>query len=374
MECKEKRVNLVMSGGGVKGIAYAGVFEAAEKRGYRWANIAGVSAGAIAGAIAAAGYTSGEVWNAMQELNFDKIKLEKTPEKLYVVQKYLEFSKRNRISGEESIEKFLNQVDDLNNARSVKYNLDFPGYRCNMLENIITYSKRGCLFDGDYMEEWIYRVLARRGIRTFGDLRGGIVDEMNPCGYKVRMTGVDCNRAKLVILPDDVAFYGMEPDKFEVAKAVRISTAVPFAFKPVELKANGSSNKTYNLVDGGVFDRYPYWLIGKKPYTTIGFKLNGGKKKFFSLDTGLDIIKSLISAVQDIGISKKVYCNIKFSGNIDTGKISFLDFSLSEEEKMYLYNSGRKTALSLFNNMERGFGIFRPSPLAVLFNLLRKRN
>ena len=50
----EKVLNLVLGGGGIKGIEYAGAFNVAEKRGYHWGNIAGVSAGALAGSYLAA--------------------------------------------------------------------------------------------------------------------------------------------------------------------------------------------------------------------------------------------------------------------------------------------------------------------------------
>ena len=50
-----RRVDLVMEGGGVKGIALAGAIEVLEERGYRVHRVAGSSAGAIAGALAASG-------------------------------------------------------------------------------------------------------------------------------------------------------------------------------------------------------------------------------------------------------------------------------------------------------------------------------
>ena len=49
------RVDLVMEGGGVKGIALAGAIEVLEERGYRVHRVGGSSAGAIAGALAASG-------------------------------------------------------------------------------------------------------------------------------------------------------------------------------------------------------------------------------------------------------------------------------------------------------------------------------
>jgi NTE family protein len=171
------------------------------------------------------------------------------------------------------------------------------------------------------------------------------VDKVNPCGYKVRMTAVDANRARIIVLPDDIDFYGIEPDKLEVAKAVRMSTSVPFAFKPVilEKKVYGKVKK-YNIVDGGVFDNLPFWLIGNSSrIPLICFSLDGETpKKAFSFDP-LSILKCLISAVHDIGIphnAAKPQNLIK----IDTSKVSLLDFNLTEEEKDYLYNSGKNSA------------------------------
>ena len=330
-----RRLNLVMSGGGVKGIAYVGMYEAAEKKGYNWGNMAGVSAGALAGAFKAAGFTAYEMWNAVGSFDFEGIQMSNKVEKVPVVSGYLRYMSRTGRSGPDSVREFLSNRRDL-------------------LESIVTFSKEGCLFDGDYLEEWVSKELARKGVRTFGDLRGGMADKFNPRGYRMRMTGVDCNRAKIVVLPDDVEFYGMDPDKFEVAKAVRISTCVPFAFKPVELKKQeGNITKVYNLVDGGVFDRFPYWLIDSSKNLTVGFKLSGGEKpKFFSVDTALNVLKSIISAVQDIGIPKDVENNIKYIGEINTTQVHYLDFGLSQEDKEYLYNAGRQTAIHLFNKLE----------------------
>ncbi|MCG8402703.1 MAG: patatin-like phospholipase family protein, partial [Firmicutes bacterium] len=229
-----RRVNLVLSGGGVKGIAYLGVSDVAEKRGYRWGNIAGVSAGALVGALAASGFTSYEMWKAMERFDFEGIQLEKNAKRIPVVSDYLRYISSLRNAGPESIEEFFSNRDE-DRKRS-------------FLKNIITYGKQGCLFKGEYLEEWCAEELAKKGVRTFGDLRGGRKDAVNPRGYRLRMTGVDCNRGKIVVMPDDISYYGIEPDEFEVAKAVRISTCVPFAFKPVVLeKKEGEKVKRYNL-------------------------------------------------------------------------------------------------------------------------------
>ena len=72
-------LNLVLGGGGIKGIAYAGVFTEAEKRRYKWGNIAGVSAGALAGSYLAAGYTAEEITDIMHKFDFSKIDILKNP-------------------------------------------------------------------------------------------------------------------------------------------------------------------------------------------------------------------------------------------------------------------------------------------------------
>lgn len=58
---RERYVDLVFEGGGVKGIALVGAFSVLEERGYEPQNMAGASAGAIVAALIAAGYSSVEL-------------------------------------------------------------------------------------------------------------------------------------------------------------------------------------------------------------------------------------------------------------------------------------------------------------------------
>lgn len=353
--------NLALGGGGVKGIAYIGVFEIAERRGYRFGNIAGVSAGSLAGAYKAAGYNAYELRRILHEFDLGKVDINNIQKKVPAVERFMRYVANLRTCDRQLILNFLNISQS-------------PDLRGNIFKTLITYAKEGCLFDGDYLEEWVSKVLAQRGIRTFGDLRGGIVDSSNPGGYKIRMTGVDCNRVKIITIPDDIAFYGINPDDLEVAKAVRISTCVPFAFKPVVIKKKeGNKEKTYNLVDGGVLDSFPSWLVDSSNIPVIGYKLSGGaKKNIFSLDTPINVFKALVSALFDIGGPKQNKPDLKFVGEIDTSKVSFLDFGLSTEEKEYLYNAGKTTAISVFNNFENSFPYPRLYPPRPFFGFYRR--
>ncbi len=357
MDQKGKPVNLVLGGGGVKGIAYIGVFEAAERKKLIIGNIAGVSAGALSGVYAGAGFTSRQLGKIMDEFNFEKIEVEKIQKKIPAVEHYMQYVKGIKTSRgidnrrRDYVSDFLNTRFADVRGRYSNYMEDYSELRGNMFNNIISFGKEGCLFDGDYLEEWVSKVLLRKGVKTFGDLRGGIKDKVNPKGYKVRMTAVDANRGRVIVLPDDIAFYGIDPDRFEVAKAVRMSTSVPFAFKPVEIKKlEGNKVKTYHIVDGGVLDNLPLWICESTDnFNTIGFRFKGkNENSLLSMETPLNVLKALISKVHDFGIPKQKLKN-SFIVDIDTTKVSSLDFNISEQEKKYLYSSGKKSAFVFFN-------------------------
>ncbi|NLD47956.1 MAG: patatin-like phospholipase family protein [Clostridiaceae bacterium] len=370
MKEAKRRANLVLSGGGVKGIAYAGMFEAAEETGFSFNNIAGVSAGALFGALKGAGYTSAEMKKMLDEFEFSKVKPEDIQKKVPAVQRFIEYQDTRR-SYEDTYRQFLYN----GNSRLINYRSNFglkelfPGYRLrgNFFKNIIDFCKDGCLFDGDFIEEWVYRELMKKGVRTFADLRQKEVSYSNPFGYSVRMTAVDLNRGRLVVLPDDIEYYGIEPDKMEVARAVRMSISVPFAFKPVEINRNvkGEIKKHY-LVDGGVLDNFPLWLGYSPGYLPlIGVRLEReSKKKLLDPLAPLNVLKGLIGAVHDFGIPK---FNYKYTHiiSINTGGVTYLDFDLSDSDKKMLvesgWNSGQK-AFKKIMQMERpgryGISIF----------------
>lgn len=357
MDCAKKVLNLVLGGGGVKGIAFLGVFEVAEQRGYVWRNIAGVSAGSLTGSYEAAGYTSAELKKILYEFDFEKMYIDKMPESIPIVARYIEFyRKRSKYKSQsKSPESFFRSMGSEVKNSETEIDSSTSDSRIDIMKSILTFGKDGCLCDGDYLETWVYKVLADKGIKTFGDLRGGTAGKLNPNGYKIRMTAVDINRAKIITLPDDMEYYGINPDRLEVSKAVRMSTSVPFVFKPVEIrKTEGSIMKTYNIVDGGVFDNFPGWAIeNDKSVPTVGFKLDGGEKKLLSISSPLHVLKVLISAVNDLGIPKNSSFNANNIAKINTSKVSSLDFNLSEEERDYLYKSGKHAAILFFNNFEQ---------------------
>ncbi len=66
----ELRADLVLEGGGVKGIGLVGALSVLEEAGYRFERVAGTSAGSIVGSLVAAGMTSAEMYDVMTTLDY----------------------------------------------------------------------------------------------------------------------------------------------------------------------------------------------------------------------------------------------------------------------------------------------------------------
>ena len=69
-----QRADLVLEGGGVKGIALVGAITVLAERGYEVNRIAGTSAGAIVGALVAAGYGADELTEIMRSVDYSKFR------------------------------------------------------------------------------------------------------------------------------------------------------------------------------------------------------------------------------------------------------------------------------------------------------------
>ena len=76
------KADLVLEGGGVKGIALVGALKVLEENGYTFPRVAGTSAGAIVGALVAAGVPAEQLRAIMLETDFNEFMDEN------VIQKY----------------------------------------------------------------------------------------------------------------------------------------------------------------------------------------------------------------------------------------------------------------------------------------------
>ncbi|MFC5734224.1 patatin-like phospholipase family protein [Cytobacillus gottheilii] len=285
----------VFSGGGIKGFALVGAYEVVEKRGFRFKRVAGTSAGSIVAALIAAQYTSDEIAELMKELD---------------------------------VKTFMDDRKALIPFAVTKW--------------IFLYWRLG-LYKGAELEKWMAEKLAIRGIKTFSDLPP----------QALRVVASDLTNGRLVVLPDDLPNYGIDPGSFSVAKAIRMSCSLPYFFEPVKLHAQ---NQTSLMVDGGVLSNFPMWLFDKenvkKVRPVLGVKLshNLNERDPKKINNAFKLYEALFETMKDAHdaryISRKHAQNIIF---IPTDGVLATEFELTEERRNDLLELGRQCAQQFFS-------------------------
>lgn len=317
-----KFADAVFEGGGIKGIGLVGALKIFEQNGYEWKNLSGTSAGSIVAALIAVGYSAEEIKKLMLQLDYNKI------------------SDKNHFS-----------IPIISNTGNLIF-------------------KKG-IFKGDYIKNWIDEALSNKlnhskGKKvTFGDLiipkeKGILInDNKYKRKYKLHIIATDISNGKMLILPEDIEEFGINPDDLEVSLAIRMSMCIPYFFQPVNL-INVNTNKKSLIVDGGVLSNYPVWLFdvkGTPRWPTIGFKLGGNKEirehkisNIFNFTSS--IIETMLEAQDDIHIRDMDYLR---TVKINTLDIKTTDFNISKEKIMELYNSGELCASEFLENWESNY-------------------
>lgn len=285
------QVDGVFSGGGIKAISFIGALQVAEEQGYTFARLAGTSAGAIIASLIIAGYTSKE------------------------------------------IEELINDIKLKSFLDPRKFVISFPA-----LKWIRLYWKLG-LYKGDALESWLEDVLAERGIRTFGDLPEGAL----------RVVASDITKGRIITMPDDLSDYGILPENFSVAKAVRMSASLPYFFEPGKIYT--ATGKRCLVVDGGVLSNFPIWIFqdeNTKPTRPIlGFQLSTTleNRPPHKIKNAIGLFQALFETMKDAHdaryISEAHTADIIF---IPVKQAMVTDFGLSQEKIQELISYGRERA------------------------------
>jgi NTE family protein len=311
-ENQENYVDLVLEGGGVKGIALVGALSVLEERGYQHQNLAGASAGAIIAALLAAGYTADELREIVANLDYSRFK-DKAWEDL---------SPLAPIS--------LSILKDLG------------------------------IYEGKEFEEWMRSLLETKGKRTFGDLIRQPDDEPR-YRYKVQLIASDLTEQRLLVLPRDAPVLGIgNPDDLDVAMAVRMSMSIPIFFEPVKFP-NLQTGREHLIVDGGMLSNFPVWLFdtdGVPAWPTFGLRLaepnpraslakqlpppeNSRRGILAVVDYARSLVATMMAAHDRLSLENADYAR---TIDIDTLGVGTTEFDLSNERAMELYQSGRTAA------------------------------
>lgn len=287
------RINAVFEGGGVKGIAFVGAIAVTVKKGFVYHRVAGTSSGSIAASFLAAGYSPEEVKSIILETPF---------------QQFLQ--------------------------KSLLHYIPVVGPALRVL------LKKG-IYSGDPLEAWLRQHLLAKGVRTFRDLEP----------RSLYIITSDISNGKMVVLPDDLKDYGIDPDYFEVAHAVRMSISIPYFFDPVYVKRN-------YFVDGGILSNFPMWIFdnemiqkgGEKLVPTIGYQLVGKH------ETGKNNIRGPLTMLQALfstmmGAHDERYIDKKYrfrTVKIDASSVGTVQFDINQEQSLELYDQGVAAAEEFF--------------------------
>jgi NTE family protein len=281
-------IDIVFSGGGIKGFALLGAYEAIEAKGLRWRRLAGTSAGSLVAALIAAGYTSKEMIDLLDELD---------------------------------LERFLDERK-----------CPFP---FRVWKWVRLYWRMG-LYKGDALEQWLKEVLAERGIKTFADLPK----------ESLYIVASDVTNGRMLILPDDLPQYGIDPAAFSVAKAVRMSISIPYFFEPVKLQ---TKNGKYIIVDGGVLSNFPLFLfdeekkVKKRPVLGIQLSAKLAERPKRNINNAIDLFEALFGAMKEAHdaryISRRHEKNIVF---LPVENVLSMEFSITPDTRNRLIQYGRE--------------------------------
>lgn len=305
----------VFSGGGIKGLAFAGALAATEEAGYvEWHELAGTSAGAIVAMTLAAGYHAALLRDSLDAFDFSRI---------------ADYGSPIRLLGE--------------------------------VENLL---RRESLVEGDALTAWIRSLLDGSPITgvhadiTFGELR-------KLTGRTLIVVGSDLAHGRLVRFPEEAGLYedggrAISPDDLPVYIAVRISAGFPYFFPPVRRLRDAASNTEGVFVDGGVGSAFPVYVFDKPQpqHPTWGFHLHGGLAATENQPVehaigGPTWPVQMLEAILDTAMNALDNVELqRFADRvvpIPTGAVSTLNFNLSAAEKEYLYDSGYKSAKAFFS-------------------------
>lgn len=347
-------VELVQEGGGVLGVALVGYTYVLEQMGIRFFSLAGTSAGSI-NAMLFAG--QGDV---------SKPKSEKVIEVLVNKNLY------DFVDGNDDSKDFIKAL--VEKAKRVK--LIWKGWQ--IIDEI--FDDLG-LNPGDDFLNWLTEYLKNNGIETTADLnaafrklpagivvRDGISRTIDGLEPRLAIITTDLTTETKVEFPKMASLYWANPDNESPAIFVRASMSIPYFFSPLlicdipqgpEAKKNweelagfiGIPPKESFLVDGGLLSNFPidvfhnFNRIPRMP--TFGAKLGEDRHKANKITTPTNLFGAMFNSLRHLHDYDFILRNPDYKlliEMIDIGDHDWLNFGISDDAKLDLFNRGAQAA------------------------------
>lgn len=309
----QPKVDLVLEGGGVKGIGLVGAVSTLSEKGYVFPRVAGTSAGAIVASLIAAHEVAGRPMSNLENI--------------------MESVDYAKFQDEEPLERLAGT----------------PGEIAELLLHM-------GIAKGDYLVEWLGNVLADLDVHTFADLAISESDDPGtglPADQRFRLVvhTSDISRGALVRLPWDYPYYGQDPAAMRVVDAVRASMSIPFFFRPVSFS---TPTGKVTWVDGGMLSNFPITVFDRTDgapnrWPTWGIKLSArpaavqvDRPAGNDFELARSCLQTLLSGWDRYHLDEeKVTERTVF---VDTGSMSATNFGITKAEQSQLFESGRSAA------------------------------
>lgn len=316
-----RTADLVLEGGGVKGIALVGALEVLEERGWSFRRVAGSSAGAIVGSLVTAGIPAKRLAQILREVDYRRFR-------------------------------------------------DGGPFSNILLGKAAALATRSGIYHGDYLRGWLDQQLREHAgsawTGRFADLPYADPDPERVVAenrrFRLVVTGSDLTNGRLRYFPWDFPAYGRDPGAEKIVDSVRVSMSIPFFYRPVRWRET-DGHVTW-LVDGGMLSNYPIQVFDAPPgvaprWPTIGVKLSGKPQAGLGitntikgpLGMGFAMLRTMMGFYDRLHIdaSDAIHRTIF----VDTGKVRTTDFDLDAEDREMLYQNGRKAALEFLDGSDR---------------------
>jgi len=301
--------DLVLEGGGVKGIALVGAISVLQERGYEFRRVAGTSAGAIVGSLVAANAGAAELEEIMRGVDYRRFQ-------------------------------------------------DGPRWKDLFVGKAAALMFQQGIYEGQFVKDWLGEKLAGLGVRTFADLR--YEDSERPpdpeCAYRLMVMACDISQGCLRRLPWEYGDYGLSHADQRVADAVRASVSIPFFYKPARL--TGADGRDCWLMDGAVLSRFPIGVFDVRPgleprWPTFGIKLGaaaGPASEVHGMKTmSWAMLNTMTGFYDRMDIDDAAAAARTIV--IDTGTVRATDFDLDRDTQDLLFHRGREAAVKFLDGV-----------------------
>lgn len=291
-------VDLVLGGGGIRGMAYVGALSGLAAAGWSPYRVAGASAGAMAGALWVAGAQPDEMRTYLEELDYRGFAFADVVGRL---------TRRPMVGS---------VVERLSPAT---------------IDPLI----------------WYDSLLADHGVRTWADLRLDDEDAAHlppERRYALVVRCLDVVKRRVVHLPWDYHLYGLEPDAQAVSEAVRASMSVPVVFDPVEL---GEGDRAGLLVDGALGGGFPVSVFDRSDSRaarrpTFAVRLVPRSRTTGWPEGDVALVRAVVETMLEAGDQLEMAgdCDERRTIMVDASALVTLDVRVTPQEERALFEEG----------------------------------